>query len=93
VAPRKKQIGFQRRSHFVCILAAKKTHEENIMSTECKSCAFYEDHVVNSGREANGAGLCRYNPPIQQPEEDKRGLWPVVEANDWCGHYSTEFRA
>lgn len=34
------------------------------------------------------AGLCRYNPPISQPDPDARGFWPVVTAEDWCGHYT-----
>ncbi|SMH37151.1 hypothetical protein SAMN02982922_1874 [Mesorhizobium australicum] len=32
--------------------------------------------------------LCRYNPPVTQPEPNARGFWPVVSSNDWCGHFS-----
>lgn len=59
----------------------------------CNACSFYENHTANSGRIADDAGLCRFNPPVSQPEADGRGLWPVVTANDWCGHFSTESKA
>lgn len=61
-------------------------------SSTCNSCTFYEDHVTNTARAPEDAGLCRYNPPVTQPEPDARGLWPVVSADDWCGHF-TEARA
>lgn len=57
-------------------------------STACNSCTFYEDHVTNSVAVAEDTGLCRYNPPVNQPEPNARGLWPVVSASDWCGHFS-----
>ena len=55
---------------------------------QCESCRFYDDHKVNGGSAQDNAGLCRFNPPISQPEPQGRGLWPVVSATDWCGHYT-----
>ena len=48
----------------------------------CAKCKFFDS-------EATGEqlGLCRYNPPISQPSGDQAGVWPKVEANDWCGHF------
>lgn len=59
----------------------------------CNACAFYEDHIANSGKVSADAGLCRYNPPVSQPEANSRGLWPVVSADDWCGHFASERKA
>lgn len=59
----------------------------------CASCAFFEDHAANSGKTLEGAGLCRFNPPVSQPEADSRGLWPVVKSDDWCGHFEAEKQA
>ncbi|MBL3569969.1 hypothetical protein DSD19_14870 [Rhodovulum sp. BSW8] len=56
----------------------------------CSSCAFFEDHMANTGETKKDAGLCRFNPPISQPEADARGLWPIVQINDWCGHFEKE---
>lgn len=47
----------------------------------CSKCMFFD-------AEASSAlGLCRYNPPISQPSGDSAGVWPKVEAQDWCGHF------
>ncbi|WP_457588584.1 hypothetical protein [Ensifer canadensis] len=62
-------------------------------NVSCDSCAFYEDHAANSATVAAEAGLCRYNPPVSQPDANARGLWPVVTANDWCGHFASEHKA
>ncbi len=59
-------------------------------NTACEACSFYESHVANTGKAAENAGLCRFNPPVSQPEANARGLWPVVSANDWCGHFAAE---
>lgn len=63
------------------------------MSTACKACAFYEDHVANSSHELPDAGLCRANPPVNQLDADSRGFWPVVKATDWCGKFANTFAA
>ncbi|WP_045386885.1 hypothetical protein [Falsirhodobacter sp. alg1] len=59
--------------------------------SHCADCAFFEDHVVEA--KADDAGLCRFNPPVTQPSADQRGLWPVVTANDWCGHFASGIAA
>jgi len=50
----------------------------------CAKCKFYDQE---SGQDL---GLCRYNPPISQPSADSAGVWPKVEAADWCGHFEAE---
>lgn len=60
------------------------------MATTCESCAFFEDHKTNTAVTAENAGLCRFNPPVTQPQADSRGLWPVVSTEDWCGHFKQE---
>lgn len=59
----------------------------------CSACAFYEDHIANSDRKIEDAGLCRFNPPVTQPAADARGYWPIVKSDDWCGHFSAELKA
>jgi hypothetical protein len=58
--------------------------------TVCTSCVFFEDHVVNDGKTKKDDGLCRYNPPVSQPGPSTHGLWPVVSAKDWCGHFTAQ---
>lgn len=62
-------------------------------NTSCNVCAFYENRAANNRTVAENAGLCRFNPPVSQPDADARGLWPVVSSDDWCGHFSTERKA
>lgn len=47
----------------------------------CAKCKFFDTEASAS------LGLCRYNPPVTQPSGDSAGLWPKVEASDWCGHF------
>lgn len=47
----------------------------------CAKCKFFDSE------QSAELGLCRYNPPISQPSGDTAGVWPKVEANDWCGHF------
>ena len=47
----------------------------------CGKCRFFDTEASDS------LGLCRYNPPISQPSADSHGVWPKVEASDWCGHF------
>ncbi|MDP9838725.1 hypothetical protein J2T09_003497 [Neorhizobium huautlense] len=44
-------------------------------------------------QHTDDGGLCRFNPPVTQPDANERGLWPVVATNDWCGHFAPEHRA
>lgn len=57
-------------------------------SAECESCRFFDDHKVNGGQAKDDSGLCRFNPPVSQPDASGHGLWPVVSAEDWCGHFT-----
>jgi hypothetical protein len=52
-------------------------------TTACKSCSFFETAT------SADAGLCRVNPPVFLTEAEKRGAWPVVKTDDWCGSHST----
>lgn len=56
----------------------------------CNACVFFDDHHGNgaSAQAVNDAGLCRFNPPVSQPDANQRGLWPVVASDDWCGHFT-----
>ena len=64
-----------------------------ITGAACRSCRFYDDHQSNGGGVERDAGLCRFNPPVSQPGPKEQGLWPVVTASDWCGHYAPEMTA
>jgi hypothetical protein len=59
-------------------------------SSTCDSCVFFEDHASNTQKPEGDAGLCRFNPPVSQPDAKARGLWPVVTTKDWCGHFTAE---
>ena len=59
-----------------------------VTGNACASCVFFDDHLGNTADVSGDAGLCRYNPPVSQPEPNSRGLWPVVTSNDWCGHFT-----
>ena len=48
----------------------------------CAKCRYFDKEGATEQ-----LGLCRYNPPISQPSGDTAGVWPKVEANDWCGHF------
>lgn len=57
--------------------------------SSCNSCVFFDDHHGNTAPQvSNDAGLCRFNPPVSQPDAASRGLWPVVTSEDWCGHHT-----
>jgi hypothetical protein len=62
-------------------------------SANCRSCRYYDDHKLNGAAAQGDEGLCRFNPPVSQPEPQGHGLWPVVSAQDWCGHFSPEMMA
>ncbi len=55
----------------------------------CTKCKFFDDHVAAAAPKAD-EGLCRFNPPVSQPSPEAHGLWPVVGATDWCGHFSLD---
>lgn len=56
----------------------------------CGTCRFYDDHKLNDAVAEDEHGLCRFNPPVNQPDKLNHGLWPVVASEDWCGHFSPE---
>ena len=63
-------------------------------TAQCQSCRYYDTHRGNAAQSQGGQeGLCRFNPPVTQPGPQEHGLWPVVSANDWCGHFSPEMMA
>ena len=53
----------------------------------CSRCRFFDDHAAKPQADE---GLCRFNPPVTQPSAAEHGLWPVVSAKDWCGHFSID---
>lgn len=57
------------------------------MKDACSACAFFEDPQAKAKA---GEGLCHFNPPIAQPGADKRALWPMVSADDWCSRFEAE---
>ncbi|WP_229426815.1 hypothetical protein [Microvirga alba] len=59
-------------------------------SAACANCRFYDDHKLNGAIAKDDSGLCRFNPPINQPNAQGHGLWPVVGGRDWCGHFSPD---
>jgi hypothetical protein len=62
-------------------------------NVKCESCKFYDEHKVNGAAAHGDEGLCRFNPPVSQPGPQDHGLWPVVGASDWCGHFAPEMSA
>lgn len=51
----------------------------------CTQCTYFDDAKPAVTEKL---GLCRFNPPVSQPSPDAHGLWPMVGASDWCGHYA-----
>ena len=62
-------------------------------NVKCETCRFFNEHKGNGAVAQNDAGLCRFNPPVSQPAPESKGLWPIVGAQDWCGHYTPEMTA
>ena len=53
----------------------------------CGNCQFFDKPDSMQFKE-DSAGLCRFNPPVSQPDPEDHGLWPVVDTHDWCGHFA-----
>lgn len=49
----------------------------------CESCRFFKVHVKDGG---DHYGACHQAAPIVVREGDL-GLWPLVNAGDWCGEH------
>ena len=58
-----------------------------IKDAACTKCTFFDV------KPSSNDGLCRFNPPISQTSADAHGLWPVVAAQDWCGHFEAQATA
>jgi hypothetical protein len=64
-------------------------------TVRCDQCVFYAslDDLPKPWLSKPGArGECRRDPPKIVPgydQEDRwrRGWWPIVQADDWCGHH------
>ncbi|PTQ75812.1 hypothetical protein [Celeribacter persicus] len=54
--------------------------------TACKTCAFFEIKAAKT----DAKGECRFNPPVFLTEEEHKGMWPVVQSDDWCGHFEQD---
>jgi hypothetical protein len=54
----------------------------------CGNCQFFDTQTRTARQSEPDAGLCRYNPPVALGESGIHGVWPTVEAKDWCGHFA-----
>jgi hypothetical protein len=55
----------------------------------CGNCQFYDTQIKSAAKQkVRHSGLCRFNPPAPGREAETHGLWPVVGAKDWCGHFA-----
>jgi hypothetical protein len=56
----------------------------------CMTCRYWE-HPSDFPHEINNPdqimGLCRRNPPIPADPKSRFGVWPITEADDWCGEH------
>jgi hypothetical protein len=59
-------------------------------SAACNECQYFDDHHANGQKPQKNEGLCRFNPPVTQPEASSHGLWPIVASKDWCGHFQPD---
>ena len=68
------------------------------MSASCGNCRFYLPQTIVGMAHVRDVGLCRISPPAVVAGEDSDrlwGVWPAVNATDWCGqhHYETSISA
>lgn len=60
----------------------------------CGNCQFFDNGGKTPMKHPDkNSGLCRYNPPMPYTAanghaDNGRGVWPVVEKKDWCGHFA-----
>ncbi|MFC0220591.1 hypothetical protein FHS82_003493 [Pseudochelatococcus lubricantis] len=60
-------------------------------TTSCTNCVFFDDATKQAAAaSATEAGVCRFNPPAPQAGSEAKSLWPVVTAEDWCGHFTAQ---
>lgn len=48
----------------------------------CETCKFF----------SGDKGQCRRNPPNFKSPADRRGYWPLVLVDDWCGEYKPSLK-
>lgn len=58
-------------------------------TTSCTGCVFFDETTKHTAPKKN-AGLCRFNPPAPKSGDDTKSLWPIVTAEDWCGHFTAQ---
>ncbi|MEM8569477.1 MAG: hypothetical protein AAGG56_01095 [Pseudomonadota bacterium] len=63
------------------------------LRNSCSACAFFELRADASNTSGATTGICRFNPPSLQAASGTRGAWPMVSAEDWCGHFEAEVKA
>ncbi len=57
----------------------------------CANCQFMVHNSQQKAKRAGEAlGQCRYNPPLANAEGNAHGNWPLVAAQDWCGHFAAK---
>jgi hypothetical protein len=54
---------------------------------KCKTCFFYDRIDATSGLCRSAIPLCIGFPAIP-PVPAAPALWPTVEKDDWCGHWT-----
>lgn len=52
------------------------------MQKRCITCKFWD---LKGGEGGSEYGYCRCNPPSAGKEQSEAAVWPVTQANDWCG--------
>ncbi|MGV6872981.1 hypothetical protein ACUSIJ_09850 [Pseudochelatococcus sp. B33] len=58
-------------------------------TTSCTGCVFFDDSTKQTASMAD-TGVCRFNPPAPKADDVAKSLWPVVTAEDWCGHFTAQ---
>jgi hypothetical protein len=57
----------------------------------CGNCQFMDSESKTAQKhKTEDAGLCRYYPPLSREGAGASGVWPVVGAKDWCGHFAAK---
>jgi hypothetical protein len=53
----------------------------------CKNCAFWKRHKITKD-----LGSCHRYPPVMEPADGVvTWLWPMTNAEAWCGEWKKEF--
>jgi hypothetical protein len=57
----------------------------------CANCQFFDARSKSALKQnpMKDGGLCRFNPPPMAPTPGSgHSQWPVVDKDDWCGHFA-----